>query len=143
MVKHINFFGYSLWIPNDRQQKSDQKLSSRKSFYSPSVLAAYCILTSSFVGIILYGSNIFRRGYLWRGRVFIVLSSLLLVASIFFPLLNQLGTMHLLVALNLYAVEKLNFQRAIRSGSKQARWWLPLIWIGVIVGMLLLLKILV
>ncbi len=148
MIKHINFFGYSLWISDETQQEFDEEVSSRKALYSPGVLAAYCIFTNLFVAIILYGINIFRRGYLGRGRVLIAWSGLLLVASVFVPILNQLSTvrsgflLNILVALSLYRVEKPHFQRAIRNGSKQARWWLPLIWIGVIFGTLLWLQML-
>ena len=148
MVKQINFFGYSLWISDYTQQESEKELSSSQPLYSPGVLAVYCIFTNLFAGMILYGINIFRRGYIRRGRVFIAWSGLLLVASVFVPILNQLSTvrsgflLNVLVALSLYTVEKPHFQRAIRNGSKQARWWLPLIWIGVIVGTLLLLQML-
>ncbi|MEB3180670.1 MAG: hypothetical protein VKL59_16830 [Nostocaceae cyanobacterium] len=47
-----------------------------------------------------------------------------------------------LVAISLYTAEKPHFNRAIRNGGKQARWWLPLIWIAVIFGTLLLLQML-
>lgn len=148
MGKHINFLGYSLWISDAPQQGSNEEISANKPLYSPAVLAAYCIFTNLFVGIILYGINIFRRGYVWRGRVLIALSSLILVASVLVPIVDSLSmsraqfVLNALVALSLYAVEKPHFQRAIRNGSKHARWWLPLILIGVIVGTLLLVQML-
>lgn len=148
MSKHINLFGYSLWIADEILQESEDKLSPIKPLYSPSALAAYCIFTNLFIGIILYGINIYRRGYLWRGRLFIALSGLILLFSIFVPTMSQFQTIRsglLLngpVAISIYTVEKPHFQRVIRHGGKRARWWLPLIWIVSIVGTLLLLQIL-
>jgi hypothetical protein len=147
MGKHINFFGYSLWRGDDTHPESEEEQVPTKPLYSPTVLAAYSIFTGLFVGIILYGINISRRGYVWRGRVLIVLSGLIRVLSIFFPTLRQLTTspwsllLSTLVAISLYTTEKPHFKRAMRNGGKPARWWLPLIWIAVIYGIWLLLQI--
>ena len=147
MTKHINFCGFSLWTSDDIRQGANEELSAQKSFYSPGVLATYCIFIDLLVGFILYGINISRRGYLWKGKLLIILSILILVIRVFVSLLmpNQLLTLKsqflltVPIALNLYILEKHHFQRAIRHGSKQARWWLPLIWVAVIVGTIFLL----
>jgi hypothetical protein len=150
MGKHINLMGYSLWISDDTQQESDEEISSSQPLYSPGVIAAYCIFTSLFVGIILYGINLSRRGYLWRGRVLIASSGSILAASLLPPILDSFSMtlsqskflLHGLVALSLYKAEERHFQRSIRNGNPQARWWLPLIWLGVGVIAVLLLEFL-
>lgn len=148
MGKQINVLGYSFWI-SDNQPESDEKIASNKRFYSPSILAAYCILSNLFVGIILYGINISRRGYLWRGRVLILLSGLILVTSQILPILESWHTVRSrfllngLVAISLYTSEKPHFQRAIRHGNQQARWWLPLIWLGLFCGISFLLNLVI
>lgn len=149
MGKQINVLGYSFWLSDACQPESDEKTPSNKRFYSPGVLAAYCIFANLLVGIILYGINISRRGYLWRGRVLIVLSSLILATSQVLPILESWHTVRSqfflngLVALNLYASEKPHFQRAIRHGNQQAKWWLPLIWLGLFWGISFLLNLVI
>jgi hypothetical protein len=141
MANHINFMGYSLWTSDTTLQESDQERAVAKPLYSPTVLAAYSIVFNLFIGIILYGINITRRGYRWRGIILIALSGLTLAASALVPVSDLLITaqqskfpLNGLVGLSLYAVEKPHFRRAIRHGGKQARWWLPLVWIGVFAG---------
>jgi hypothetical protein len=146
MGNHINFMGYSLWTSDTTPQESDPERAASKPLYSPIVLAAYSMIFNLFVGIILYGINISRRGYVGRGRVLIVLSGLILVTTALVPT-NLLSTVQQskfllngLVGLSLYAVEKPHFQRAIRNGDQQARWWLPLIWVGILSGLAWLLE---
>lgn len=137
MGKHINFLGYTLWVSDGEKQLPGKTVSSRQRFYSPSVLATYSIISNFSVGIFLYSINLSRRGYLWRGRVLAILSMLflgfLIFQGFFVASTYRLGLLNVLVAAMLYGSEKPHFDRAIRNGSKPARWWLPLILIAVIV----------
>ncbi len=147
MSKHINFFGYSLWISDGKEETPIELLSSTRPFYSPSVLAAYCIFTNFAVGTLLYGINVSRRGYLWRGSLLALLSVLFLMVKVFVSTSNRYAIaqsgilLNALVAICLYKIEKPSFDRAIRNGGKQARWWLPLVWIVAIASILLLLQL--
>ena len=140
MSKHINFFGYTLWVSDDRKQPPDEAVPLSRCFYSPGVLASYCIVSNFSVGIFLYSINLARRGYVWRGRLLAILSALFLISLVFrnlfagslFELRSQL-LINGLVAATLYGTEKSHFDRAMRNGGKPARWWMPLIWIGIIV----------
>ncbi len=130
-------------MSDDVEKISDKRLVSGNHLYSPGILAAYCLFTNLFIGIILYGINISRRSYLWRGRVLIILSGLVLLSKLILddPTPVRLRfLLNALVALNLYKIEKPRFQRALRHGYRQAKWWLPLIWIGVAVIMLIILR---
>ena len=147
MTKHINFCGFSLWTSDELRQGTNEELFPKKRFYSPGVLAAYCIFIDLFVGFILYGINISRRGYFWKGKLLIILSVLLLMVRVFvsillsekLPITKLFFLLTAPIALNLYILEKPHFQRAMRHGSQQARWWLPLIWVAVIVSTIFLL----
>ena len=145
MSGQINFLGYSFWISDDLEE-SEKEQSPSKPCYGPRVLAAYCVFTNLFVGALLYGINVSRRGHPWRGRTLVALSGLILGASLFIPTLDQSSTLRFrfflngLVALSLYKSERPYFQRALRRGHKPAKWWLPLIWIGVTLGALFLVK---
>jgi len=147
MGKHINFVGYSLWISDDNEQTPTEVLSSTHPLYSPGVLAAYCIFTNFAVGTLLYSINVFRRGYLWRGSLLAILSVLFLIARVFVSTANGYALarsevfLNALVAICLYKIEKPFFNRAIRNGGRQARWWLPLVWIVAIASILLLLQL--
>jgi hypothetical protein len=143
MRKHINFLGYTFWIADDRDQTSSRTEFPGVFFYSPSVLAAYSIFTNFSVGILLYSRNLSRRGYFWRGRVLAILSVLFLVFRVFqglfvastrFTEYRSEFLLDVLVAAILYGSEKPHFDRAVRNGSKPARWWLPLVWITAIVA---------
>lgn len=48
MSKHINFFGYTLWVSDDRKQPPDEAVPLSRCFYSPGVLASYCLGTLKF-----------------------------------------------------------------------------------------------
>jgi hypothetical protein len=139
MSKHINFFGYTLWVSDDRKQPPDEAVSLNRCFYSPGVLAAYCIVSNFSVGVFLYSINLYRRGYVWRGRLLAMLSALFLISLVFRELFGgrflewRLRLLiNWLVAATLYGTEKSHFDRAIRNGGKPARWWIPLICIGII-----------
>lgn len=146
MTKHINFWGYSLWVRNHAEQVSDDVPLSKAPFYSPSVLAVYCFLTNFGIGTLLYSINVFRRGYLWRGGAIATLSVMFLIAETFtaIPCIRFLAperiVLNMLVAVCLYSSEKPHFNRAMRDGIKPARWWLPLVWIIVITLILTLLQ---
>jgi hypothetical protein len=124
MGKHINFVGYSLWISDDREQTPTEVLSSTRPLYSPGVLAAYCIFTNFAVGTLLYGINVFRRGYLWRGSLLAILSVLFLIVEVFVSTSNGRALprsgilLNTLVAICLYKIEKPFFSRSIRNGAK-------------------------
>lgn len=151
MGKHINFLGYSLWIVNDKEQPPSEALPLNRSFYSPGILAAYCVFANFPVGILLYSINLFRRGYLWRGRLLAGLSGLFLVFQVVQRLFVNSSNftenrseflLNALVAVVLYGTERSHFDRAIRNGGKPARWWLPLILIAGIVAVQFLLQLL-
>ncbi len=142
MGKHINFFGYTLWVLDNGEQLHNQLAASRHRFYSPRVLAAYSIIISFCLGIFLYSINLSRRGYLWQGRVLAALSILLIASQFLQVFLSPSNSFtryrseflfNILVAANLYGSEKPHFDRAIRNGGKPARWWVPLVWITGIV----------
>ncbi|MBD1864345.1 MULTISPECIES: hypothetical protein [Trichocoleus] len=145
MSKHINFLGYSLWVQDHAEQIS-AKILSKAPLYSPRALAAYCIFFDFGIGTLLYSINVFRRGYLWRGRAIAILSVVLLVVEMFTSasgirfLAPGRSILNMLVAICLYSAEKPHFNRAVRDGMKQARWWLPLVWILAVVLILLLLR---
>ncbi|MGB7249882.1 MAG: hypothetical protein WBC73_13170 [Phormidesmis sp.] len=142
MGKQINFLGYSLWtLPDNPASDHERPEADRESsvggrLYSPLVLAVYCLFTSSFVGTLLYGLNLRRRGYLWKANLLIALSCLILLVSAFSAPLNQFTfaganvIFRGLVALSLFAAEQPHFQRAQQQGQPPARTWLPLVWIG-------------
>lgn len=137
MDKHVNFLGYTLWVFEDWKQLPAKTISSRQRFYSPGILATYCIINNFSVGIFLYSINLSRRGCVGRGRVLGILSvvflSFLIFQGSFATSTYRLGLLNILVAAMLYGSEKPHFDRAIRNGSKLARWWLPLILLTVIV----------
>lgn len=140
MSKHINFLGYTLWVSDDRKQLPDEAVYLSRCFYSPGVLAAYCLVSNFSVGIFLYSINLSRRGYVWRGRLLAILSASFLIclacrdflADNFFEYRSRL-LINMLVAIALYGSEKSHFDRAMRNGAKPARWWMPSIWIAIIV----------
>ena len=140
MSKHINFFGYTFWVWDDRKQLPDKAVSLSRCFYSPGVLAAYCLVSNFSVGIFLYSINLSRRGYVWRGRLLAILSASFLIclafrdffADNFFEYRSRL-LINVLVATALYGSEKSHFDRAMRNGGKPARWWMPSIWIAIVV----------
>lgn len=153
MSKQINFLGYSVWVVDDTEQHSGEDSSTTRPLYSPGTIAAYCFFTNLFVGTLLYGINISRRGDRRRGRLIVILSALLLVSHLAIFSLNRHPTgwsalllnplVNSLVAIHLYQVETPNFNRAIRHGSQQAKWWFPLIWIVVAVIILRLVQVFV
>ena len=140
MSKHINFLGYTLWVSDDRKQPPDEAVYLSRCFYSPGVLAAYCLVSNFSVGIFLYSINLSRRGYVWRGRLLAILSASFLIclacrdflADNFFEYRSRL-LINMLVAIALYGSEKSHFDRAMRNGAKPARWWMPSIWLAIIV----------
>jgi hypothetical protein len=147
MGKHINFFGYTLWVSDDRKQPPDEAVPLGRCFYSPGVLATYCIVSNFSVGIFLYSINLSRRGYVWRGRLLAILSASFLIFLVFRDLftgsffeLRSSFLINVLVAATLYGAEKSHFDRATRNGGKPARWWMPLIWIAIIVVIQFLLR---
>nr|WP_290226611.1 hypothetical protein [Trichocoleus desertorum] len=146
MTKHINFLGYSLWVRNRTEKMSDDTPPFKAPLYSPSALAVYCFFTNFGIGTLLYSINIFRRGYLWRGRAIAILSVAFLIVEMFTAtsgvrfLAPGRSILNMLVAICLYSAEKPHFNRAVRDGIKQAKWWLPLVWILVITSILLLLQ---
>jgi hypothetical protein len=146
MGKHINFFGYTFWVSDDGKQPPDQVVPLSRYFYSPGVLATYCIVSNFSVGIFLYSINLSRRGSVWLGRLLGILSALFLiflvfrgvVAGGFFEMRSRL-LINGLVAANLYGTEKPHFDRAMQNGGRPARWWVPLIWIGILMAIQFLL----
>lgn len=149
MDKQINFLGSSIWVPAADPEQTTHgdntpiSLASplTRAFYSPLALAAYCVFTNVFIGTLLYGINLARRGYGLKGKVLVALSSLILLVSTFSPNLDPFvshGSRTLingLVALSLFAAEYTHFQRAKRQGRPSARWWLPLIWLVLASGL--------
>ena len=111
------------------------RISSRQPLYSPKVLAAYSLIVNLFLGCILYGVNLSRRGKKWQGRLFVLLSGIGLFLSLLIAIFDgdsQTSLVFLfngLVAISLYRIEKPHFERAICPPWRIARWWLPLIWI--------------
>ena len=140
MSKHINFLGYTLWVSDDRKQPPDEAVSLSRCFYSPGVLAAYCLVSNFSVGIFLYSISLSRRGYVWRGRLLAILSGSFLICLAFrdvfadnlFEYRSRL-LINALIAIALYGSEKSHFDRAMRNGGKPGRWWMPSIWIAIIV----------
>lgn len=135
MTKHNNFLGYSLWVRDYVEPTSDKIPASRAPLYSPTALAVYCFLTHFGIGTLLYSINVSRRGYLWRGRAIATLSVVFVIIEMFtsasgvYFLAPGRSILNMLVAVCLYSAEKPHFNRAMRDGMKQARWWLPLVWI--------------
>jgi hypothetical protein len=106
-----------------------------KRFYSPGVIAGYCIVMMT-VGLVLYGLNLCRRGKTWNGRLLIILSIIITFQSMvsnFLPGENIYGrilsTLPILVAFGLYKKEMAPYERAISCGAIPAKWWPPLLWI--------------
>ena len=150
MSKHINFFGYTVWVLDGDDQLPDQTATLSRCFYSPVVLAAYSISSNFAISIFLYSLNLSRRGYQWRGRLIAGLSVFFLVfrflqgvfvASDGLTRYRSEFLIDILVAGILYGTEKPHFDRAIRNGNKPARWWPPLVWIlGIVTIEILILK---
>jgi hypothetical protein len=129
MGKHINFLGYSIWIPGKADHEGSRKIQgSGQLLYSPGALAGYSLLSPS-IGTILYGMNLCRRDEHLKGRFFIALSFIFIFLSIFFAKRGHqtLFLYDILVASSLYQLEKTLFDRAMRNGFLRARWWPPLI----------------
>ncbi|HIK31508.1 MAG TPA: hypothetical protein IGS17_20795 [Oscillatoriales cyanobacterium M59_W2019_021] len=130
--------GTSIWVSeyDTAQEYGGTLLFPSKPLYSPITLAAYCIFSGLLVGIILSGINIFRRGHIWIGRLLIISSGLILACILLTPTLASsnlwLGFLNGIVGIHLYKTETPHFNRAIRSGGKQARWWVPLIFVALI-----------
>lgn len=141
MHKHLNVLGYSLWIPDEIKLNSGE-LPVNKPLYSPSVLAAYCILCSLPVGTFLYSLNLSRRGDRTRGRLFAALSGLLFLLYWLFPSSGWFarGALNTLAGISLYQCEKPYFENLRRYGGKKARWWPPLLWVAALISVSLLMQ---
>ena len=150
MDRQINVLGSSIWVPSpdpeptndeDPEPETTPNIPLARPLYSPLALAAYCIFTNLFIGTLLYGINLARRGYGLKGKLLVVLSSLILMVNTFLPSLDPFishGSRTLfngLVALSLFAAEYAHFQHAKRQGRPEARWWLPLIWLVLASGL--------
>ena len=137
MGKQINVLGWSIWSQEFGHHRSTSERFVGKAFYSPGVIAGYCMFISLFIGTILYGINLFRRGQVRKGSVLILLASVpIVVITVFHPFIvlgsSWLGMLSGLVALNLYTFERPHFQRVLLHGGQCAKWWPPLIGISVI-----------
>ena len=133
MSKHINIFGYGIWIPSQADRETERIQGRGQSLYGPGVLAGYSLLNPSF-GTLLYGMNLLRRDEAVKGISFIVVSCLFVIISIFLfaPGNQKTFFINTLVALSLYQSERPKFDAAIRNGFRRARWWPPLIGIVVL-----------
>ena len=143
MRKHLNFLGFSLWIPDEINLNS-REVALNKPLYSPSILAAYCILCNLAVGIFLYSLNISRRGDRTRGRLFAALSGVLILLYLLIPTSSRFARslLNVLAGISLYQCEKPYFDKARRNGAKQARWWPPFLWIVALISISLFLQLL-
>jgi hypothetical protein len=121
--------------PSNSVQPVQQENLEGKRFYSPGVIAGYCIVIMT-VGLVLYGLNLCRRGKAWNGRLLIILSIIIAcqaVVSAFLPGKNIdggiLSMLPIFVALGLYKKEQILYEKAILHGAVTAKWWPPLLWI--------------
>lgn len=137
MSDHLNFLGLTFWVREQPKTPPNPGRISGCRLYSPKVLVAYCILGQFPAGVFLYGINLFRRGFRWRGKLLCILSASLLIASIgqgmlageTFEYRSNLS-LDELVAVHLYGIEKFRFEGEMRRGGKPARWWMPSLWIA-------------
>jgi hypothetical protein len=121
-------------LANSVQSVQQENLEGKR-FYSPGVIAGYCILIMT-VGLVLYGLNLCRRGKTLNGKLLIILSILItfhVVVSAFLRGKNIytgiLSMLPILVALWLYKKEQIPYEKAILCGAIPAKWWPPLLWI--------------
>jgi hypothetical protein len=110
-----------------------QELQGRR-FYSPEVIAAYCILLSLPVGLYLYGLNIARRGDRVMGYSMAGISVITFVGGMF--AVDAMGAtmspyrfLGIFVAIGLLNMEDAPYRAALLRGGTRARWWPPLLWV--------------
>jgi hypothetical protein len=116
------------------------------ALYSPIVIAIYCALVSFIAGFILYGINLFRRGQIWLGRLFIGLSIVVYLGMMIASFIgsNVLGgktyILGIIISFGLFKMESIPYAKALSLGAVKAKWWPPLLWsILIIVVSLLIL----
>src|SRR5262244_2723941 len=101
-----------------------------RRLYSPGTLAAYTVLTSLPVGLMLYGLNLRTRGQRRIGLAMIVTGAVGLALFMIRPSdvqipLSVLVAFGVVGALSAYYLERRPFELAIRDGARVARWWPP------------------
>ncbi len=115
-------------VPDRSQNHAGPRL------YSPLTLLAFAMLANLPAGVALLGINLRRRNQRALGNAAIALASvgaLSLVAAIVVG--NHLPDLRLFGffgGLLLFALEKRQFQEALRTGASRAKWWPP--WLVVI-----------
>jgi len=101
-------------------------------FYSPGVIAIYCILYLP-MGLLLLGLNYIRRGHRANGGIYLALSGILaalyVAATAFETRLSPFLVVSAAAAAFVISTERAPFERAIQSGGAKARWWPPLLWL--------------
>jgi hypothetical protein len=122
-------------MPNDFSNTiaNDSKAFGR-ALYSPIVIAIYCALISFLAGFILYGINLYRRGQIWLGRLFIGLSVIVFLGAMIAAFVgsNVYGgksyILSIIIAVGLYKMESAPYAKALSLGATKAKWWPPLLW---------------
>lgn len=118
---------------------SDETQLSGRTLYSPTVIAVYCVLASFLVAFVLYGINVYRRGQLWIGRLYIGLSIIVFLGFVISAfsgsaVLNGVPfILSIVIAVGLYKIELKPFEKALAQGAVRAKWWPPLLWVILIV----------
>ncbi len=114
-------------IPNDPQFID-------RALYSPIVIAVYCALISFLAGFILYGINLYRRGQIWFGRLFIGLSVFVFIGAMITAFMGnrildgKSYIFSIIIAVGLYRMESAPYAKALSLGAMKAKWWPPLLW---------------
>jgi hypothetical protein len=104
---------------------------SGKKLYSPGTITAYTILANLPVGLILYGMNIWNRGFRTYGKLILgsgILSGIVLAAIILYaqpP--RSLILINVMCGISIYKFETGSYQKAIAAGAQKAKWWPPLL----------------
>jgi hypothetical protein len=135
------------------QSENDQRETAHadtpmegRAFYSPGIIAAYCVVSLP-VGLSLYGLNLIRRKSHVMGYALFVSSAAffaLMVATVATGgSVSGFGILGVLAAIWLLKLEEKPYRRARSQGGIRARWWPPLLWllggvlVAVVVGALL------
>jgi hypothetical protein len=114
---------------------SEGQSFSGMRLYSPVTIAAYGILTSLPIGVVLYGINISRRGEIWFGRFLIAIGVLVLAGTTIAGILgsdvfrSQFMLVSIFGAIGLMKMEAVPYKKAIAKGALKAKWWSPLLWV--------------
>jgi len=105
--------------------------SAGQRFYSPGVIAAYCILANIPLAVFLYGINVCRRGNVRSGNAIKIVAALAIVTmTIAFAIDARLSGIRfmlpgLVIGIGLFKAEKAYYGQAVAKGASPEKWWPP------------------